>query len=216
MNDSLVTIVGSAYSEPISVLFEKLKKYDDGKIGSVQSGHFVNGYACSICLLAVVCLESYVMRVRFINKATQAEIDKTSVPEYLSKLYSDFPLKEALTELFILRDLIAHNHLWEIYFLWDDDKGMMPQSIQKKSSGDQKYKKYVDATSNRTRKLGLNINPIKIDSTDVTKVLHTMWRTMIFLENKNRNQCYVSHLSVRHGGSYVKFGEVIGLPNTCT
>jgi hypothetical protein len=216
MNDSMVTIVGSSYFEPISVLLENLKKYDNGKSGEVQSGYYVNGYACSICLLSVVCLESYVMRVRFINKATQAEIDKTSVPEYLANLYPDFPLIEEVREIFILRDLIAHNHLWEIYFLWDDDKGIMPQSVKKRSTGDRKYRSAVDTGNNMTQKLGLNINPVRIDAADVTKVLHTMWRTMIFLEKKNRSQCYVSHLFVKHNGKRVKFGEVIGLQDTCT
>jgi hypothetical protein len=209
MNDSMVTIVGSSYFEPISVLLEKLKKYDTGKSGEVQSGYYVNGYACSICLLAVVCLESYVMRVRFINKATQTQIDKTSIPEYLAKLYPAFPLKEEVVEIFILRDLIAHNHLWEIYFLWDDEKGIMPQSIHRRSSGDKKYMNSVDTANNKTKKLGLNISPIKIDVSDATKVLHTMWETMIFLEKKNRSQCYVSHLNVKHNGKRMKFAEVI-------
>ncbi|MFI5295938.1 MAG: hypothetical protein ACHQ0Y_13060 [Thermodesulfovibrionales bacterium] len=154
--------------------------------------------------------------VRYINKATQAQIDKTSVPEYLAKLYPDFPLMEEVREIFILRDLIAHNHLWEIYFLWDDEKGIMPQSINRQSSGDKKYRNSVDSSNNKTKKLGLNISPIKIDASDVTKVLHTMWKTMIFLEKKNRSQCYISHLIVKHTGKRMKFGEVIGLPDTCT
>jgi len=216
MTDSMVTIVGNSYFEPISVLLEKLEEYDNGSSGKVQSGYYVNGFACSICLLAVVCLESYVMRVRFINNATQNEIDKVPVPNYVGKLYPDFPLEKELIEIHIIRDLIAHNHLWEIFFFWDDEKGIMPQAIKKRSRGDAKYKQFIDAKNNKTRNLGLNISPIKIDASDVTTVLHTMWNTLIFLEKKNRSQCYVSHLNVEHKGQMVKFGKVIGLPETCT
>jgi len=40
MNDSLVTIVGSSYFEPISILLEKLEKHDNGSSNEVQSGYY--------------------------------------------------------------------------------------------------------------------------------------------------------------------------------
>ena len=218
MTDSLVTIMGSSYFEPISVLLERLKKYENIVSNDVQAGYQVNGFASSICLLAVVCLESHVMRVRYINKASQQEIYRLQVPVYLKKVYPDFPFEAELFEIHILRDVVAHNHLWEISFSWDDEKDMILNAITKLSSGDTKYQNenYVDAKNNKTKTLGLNINPIKVDASDAKIVLHVMWKVMLFLENKNRNQCYVSHLTVKDEGEIVKFGEVIGLPDTCT
>lgn len=216
MKDSLVTIIGSSYFEPISVLLEKLNKYDKGSSNEVQAGYFVNGFASSICLLAVVCLESYVMRVRYINKASQKEVDKVSVPVYLKALYQDFPFENELFEIHILRDTLAHNHLWEISYSWDNEKDMVLHTVNKSSSGDKKYKRYVDTKTNVTKNLGLNINPIKVGSTDVNSVLQTVWKVLIFLENKNRNQCYVSRLHVKHKGKSMKFGEIVGMPETCT
>lgn len=216
MDDSLVTIVGSSYFEPISVLLEKLEKYDKGNSNQVQSGYYVNGFASAICILAVVCLESYVMRVRYINKATQNEIDKVPVPVYLKKLYQDFPFEDELFEIHILRDALAHNHLWEVSYSWDDERAMIPHSINKRSSGDNKYREYVDKTTNLTKKLHLNVNPIKIGRVDAISVLQTMWKILIFLEGKNRNQCYVSHLPFSYKGELKRFGEIIGMPETCT
>jgi hypothetical protein len=217
MADTLVTIIGSSYFEPITVLLEKLKQHDVSS-NDVKAGYYVNGFACSICLLAVVCLESYVMRVRYINRASQPEIDKVSVPVYLKQLYPDFPFANELFEIHILRDVIAHNHLWELSFSWDDEKDMVLNGVTRWSSGDSKYKSqdYVDTTNNKTKALGLNINPIKVDASDVKTVLHVMWNVLLFLENKNRNQCYVSHLMVKYNGKLVKFGDVIGLPGKCT
>lgn len=216
MNDSMVTIVGSSYFQPISVLLEKLEKHDKGTSNEVQAGYYVNGFAASICLLAVVCLESYVMRVRYINKASQIEIDKVSVPKYLKTLYLDFPFEDELFEVHILRDTLAHNHLWEVSYSWDDEKDMILHAVNKWSSGDNKYRQYVDANTNLTKKLGLNVSPIKVGRAEAISVLQAMWKILIFLEGKNRNQCYVSHLHVAHKGELMRFGEIIGMPGTCT
>jgi hypothetical protein len=216
MNDSLVTIVGSSYFEPISVLLEKLEKYDRGSSNEVQAGYYVNGFASSICILAVVCLESYVMRVRYINKATQKEINGVSVPAYLKRLYQDFPFEDDLFEIHILRDVLAHNHLWEVSYSWDDEKAMILRSVNKWSSGDNKYQRYVDTKTNLTKKLRLNVSPIKVGRSDAISVLQTMWKILIFLEGKNRNQCYVSHLRAVHKGELRRFCEIVGMPETCT
>jgi hypothetical protein len=216
MNDSLLTIIGSSYFEPICVLLEKLEKHDKGTSNEIQAGYYVNGYAASICILAVVCLESYVMRVRYINKANQDEIDKVSVPAYLRRLYQDFPYQDELYEVHILRDVLAHNHLWEVAYSWDDEKEMVLHAVNKWSSGDQKYQLHVDVHTNLTNKLCLNVSPIKVGRRDAITVLQTVWKILIFLEGKNRNQCYVSHLPFAYKGNLVRFGEIIGMPETCT
>jgi len=215
VNDSLVTIVGSSYFEPISALLENLEKHDKGNSTEVQSGYYVNGYANSICLLAVVCLESYVMRVRYINEANQGQIDKASVVSYLKSLYPDFPYEEELCEIHILRDVIAHNHLWEVSYSYEEEDIKLNR-INRRSSGDSKYQTRVDVCHNITKTLGLNVNPVKVGSEDVRKVLKAVWRVLLFLEGKNRKQCYVSHLSAIHKGKVVKFGRIIGMEETCT
>ncbi len=216
MNDSLVTIVGSSYFEPISLLLERLEKYDKRISNEVQAGYYVNGFASAICILAVVCLESYVMRVRYMNKATQEEINEVSVPVYLRRLYQDFPYEDELFEIHILRDVLAHNHLWEVSYSWDDDQAMILRSVNKWSRGDNKYQRYVDAETNLTKKLRLNVSPIKVGTSDVISVLQAMWKILIFLEGKNRDQCYVSHLHAVHKGKLRRFGEIVGMPETCT
>ncbi len=117
MNE-LVTIVGSSYFDPISTLLEELKKHDNGHLGDVQAGCFVNGYAASICLLSVVCLESYVMRTRYIHGVTDDELNKVAVTKYLKKTYGDYPYFDETNELFVVRDLLAHNHLLKISYNW--------------------------------------------------------------------------------------------------
>jgi hypothetical protein len=214
MKDDLVTIIGDSYFEPICTLLERLEKFKE-QTNDAQSGFFVNGFAASICLLAVACLESYVMRVRFIQKASQEDIDRTPVVNYLHNLYKHFPYKDELIEIYILRDIIIHNHLWELGFVWEED-GMLVTSARKRSTGDSKYLKNVDESARKTKVLGLTVNPIKVGNVEVNKVLQTMWKVLLFLEQEDRNQCYVSAAHYRYKGKIVQFGEVVGMPETCT
>lgn len=216
MKEKLITIVGSSYFEPISLLLEELEKHDKGSSNEVQSGYYVNGFASSVCILSVVCLESYVMRVRYINNASQKDIDRTPVPVYLKTLYQDFPYEDELNEIHIVRDVLAHNHLWEVDYSWDDEKGMVHDASTKRSSGDKKYNQYVNTSTNITTKLSLNVSPIKINKSDAITIIQTVWNILLFLENKDRNLCYVSHLTAKHKNKMLKFGEIIGLPETCT
>lgn len=116
MADDLITIIGDSYFEPILALLEQLEKFEEQTNNEVQSGFFINGYSASICLLAVACLESYTMRVRYVMKATQDEIDKVPVVKYLPKIFPNSPYTFELIEIYIVRGVVTHNHLWEIDF----------------------------------------------------------------------------------------------------
>jgi hypothetical protein len=173
----------------------------------VQTSSHENGYCASLVLLLVAMLESYVMRVRYINR-DRFSIKRISVVEYLRQLYSDYQRENELIEIFVVRDVIAHNHLWEIDFAWSEDSVMTFLQAEKESTaGDKKYKKVVNEQK-RTNALELNILPTKVDRTDVFKVFDIVWETLIFLESKNRNQCYVSHLYIRFNGQTRLFGEL--------
>ena len=215
MNNDLVTIIGSAYFEPICTLLEKLEKFEEIE-SDVQSGFFVNGFASSVCLLVVACLESYVMRVRFIQKASQSDIDSTPVVVYLPKLYMHFPCINELTEIYILRDIIIHNHLWELGFEWLEEGGMSITSTKKRSSGDGKYSRNVDESVRKTKVLGLTVNPIMVGKSEVKQVLQTMWKILLFLEKENPNQCSVSAGHFRYKRRLLQFGEVVAMVGAWT
>jgi hypothetical protein len=116
--------------------------------------------------------------------------------------------RNELIEVFVVRDVIAHNHLWEIDFSWTEESEMTLLEAEKESTaGDDKYKKVVDE-QRRTKTLSLNVVPTKVDRTDVFKVFDIVWETLVFLEKKNRNQCYVSNIVVRFNAQTRLFGEV--------
>lgn len=134
--DSLVTILGSSYFEPIAELFAKIESSGVRRERLAQVGMRENGYSVSVCILAVACLESYVMRARYLNSPEDLGGGRTPVSKYLAHLYPDFPYVVESEELYILRDSLIHNHLWEMGYSWDDDPGLVQDSVEKKSPGD--------------------------------------------------------------------------------
>jgi len=208
-DDTLVSIVGSSYFQPIAILLDELlsrpKPTNDVKTSPPE-----NGLACAISLLAVVCFESYSMRSRYINGVMPAA-QKRPALGFLRDLYPQFPNLVEVTEVFILRDIIAHNHLWELGFSWDPHFNMMPKSASKDpiSGDDDKYLLHVDISTHKTKLLQLNAVPVKIDRSDASKVLKVVWNALLFLERQDRNQCYVSHLSVVFGRKSMLFGHVV-------
>jgi hypothetical protein len=197
MNE-LVTIVGASYFEPIANLLEKLEKHYKGHEGEIQAGTFENGYAASICLLSVVCLESYTMRARYIHGASGDELNKLPVTKYLNKIYQDYPYFDEANEVFVVRDLLAHNHLLKVTYDTGDTVGMKKTGSVRISSGDKKFSANVCTDTEKTMVLGLNTSPILIGYKDAIIILKTVWENLLFLESKDRNQCYVSHLHVKH------------------
>lgn len=216
LNDEIVTIIGSSYFEAISALLEKLDRHENRSSSGFQAGYYENGFAASICILSAVALESYVMRARYVNNAEGHNLDRKAVPDYLKGIYPEFPYVEEIKEIFVVRDLLAHNHLWKVELELSEEEGMKEKNGKRRSAGDKKYLFCVEDGAAKTNILGLNVNPIKVGAQDARATLKVMWNTLLFLEDKNRNQCYVSHLHVTHKGRQVQMGKLIGLEETCT
>ena len=207
--DNLVSIIGSSYFQPIADLMTRLSGLPTLGENDVQVSSNENGYSASIVLLLVSMFESYVMRVRYINRDKIA-IKQTSVTKYLQTLYADFPQINQLIEVFALRNSIAHNHLWEIDFTWNDELGMnLKNASLEETAGNADFHNVVDESTRKTKLLALNIVPIKVGRGEVRKVFNVIWDSLIFLEGKNRNQCYVSHLHVTFGKNVLLFSDLV-------
>lgn len=150
---------------------------------------FVNerGYSASICLLTSVIVESFIMRARYLN-AEEESSKKRSVHEFLAQKYPDFEWGDELVEVFILRDVIAHNHLWEIES--SDDHNIRTDIHRKQIHQltnkwiDKKYRHYVDTEIARTKTLCLHVIPTQIERSDARKILKVANTTLDFLATK--------------------------------
>ena len=61
----MITVVGSAFHQPIADLIEKLAARKHKSSDGYMVGHFENGYCASIVILLVLAFESYVSRISY-------------------------------------------------------------------------------------------------------------------------------------------------------
>ena len=207
--DSQVSIIGSSYFEPIADLLDRWLTRPSHRPNAVQSGYYENGYAASLILLFVAMFESYVVRVRYVQRPA-VPITMRSAIDVLVHLYPRLRHRKALTDVYVARDAIFHNHLWEIEYSWGGSPTMaLHGAVKDPAFGDRKYSARVNPVTRRTKALGISVIPTRVDRRDAKKVFETLWKTLLFLEQKNRNQCYVSHIHVRFRGKSVLFGDLI-------
>jgi hypothetical protein len=206
--DSLVSILGSSYFKPIADLLDRWLSQPSHRPNAVQSGYYEHGYAASTILLLVAMFESYLVRVRYIQRPAVPATLRSAI-DVLLHLYPRLRHRKALIDVYVARDAIFHNHLWEIEYSCGSPTMVLHGAVKDPAFGDRKYSARVNPATRRTKALGISVVPTRVDRRDVKKVFETVWKTLLFLEHKNRNQCYVSHLHVRFRGKTVLFSDLL-------
>lgn len=184
-SDDVVTVVGGAYFQPISDLIQNLLRQPPGGPFPGGSGVRENGYSVSIVVLLVAMLESFTSRLRFVRNS-EIVASGHSTPDLLAEYFSDLPTKEELVEVFLLRNVAIHNHIWHLDV--SNYEAELRTISTPRELGFQPNKHYadvVDVATRRTRKLGLNINPTAVNREDVLNVFQVIWKTLEFMNKKN-------------------------------
>jgi len=179
----VITVIGSTYIEFI-VMDLMAKAFDAYKKLDFSSRHFQtsiweHGHATAAIVLSVIGIEAYRNRIYYIEKDNVSRgnnavsIDLSNV---LSRKNQAFPadrFKELLTEVFVVRDVIAHNHIYEVEVLSDQNWRMIghKQRLLKGYGFDAKYKTSVNSRTKKTNLLKLNVQPAKIGFEDLFKVM---------------------------------------------
>ncbi len=205
----VITVVGSAYFQPISDLVENLLKRPQPDHYPVGTSHRENGYSASLIVLLVAVLESYTARLKFLRNAEVPGGKGT--PELLGELFPDLPTADELVEVFLLRNLVVHNHVWHLDVSDIEGKGA-PTIATPQQLGFQVNKHYssvVNVPSRRTLKLGLNANPTAVDRTDVQKVFSVIWGTLAFMNSKDYSHTPLAGRTVRFRNANRQFEELL-------
>jgi len=206
--DKLVTVLGSAYFQPIADLIEQLTRRKSSRRSRVQSSHNESGYSAACVLLLVAMFESYTSRIRFAQASVVQDSDRSGVDVTLS-VFPKLRHRRALQDVYVLRDLLMHGHLWEIEYEWGGPVPMVLMNARLHSAyGDSKFCKRVNMQTHRTKALGLSAFPSRVDRRDLLKVFQTLWKTLIRFEAQDRFQCYVSHQHVQFRGNSVLFSDL--------
>ena len=177
-----ISVIGDKLFQPILDLMEKLSLIRFGRPNEVQTSPAENGHAVAVVLLAVVMLESIVGRVRVLRAETEP---RSSVDSYLNGLICDEALKSQVAELFVLRDVIAHNHIWSGQVYDDGDLRFDENPELLNGYGDRKFRYAQDESSRTTKCLGLNLVPTRIWRGDSLIVLHVVSEVLQRLKNLN-------------------------------
>jgi len=114
-----VPVFFSSLLQPIVDLFDNMEAREPRGPNEVQAASTENGYSLSIIVLTVFVLESALNRTRYVRN----ERGRESPVRVLDALGSP-DLAADLQDLFVVRNVIVHNHIWRAMVRWDDDGEM--------------------------------------------------------------------------------------------
>ncbi|MBC3926760.1 hypothetical protein [Undibacterium sp. CY21W] len=204
----VITIVGSSYFQPITDLVERLLKRPYPQLGLAGAGDWENGYSVAITVLLVAVLESFTSRLRFVRK-DETKISNKPIAEVLNIYFNDLPNPEELIEVFLLRNIVIHNHVWHI------DTSTFPETSTLLTPGqigfqtNKNYDSYVNIETKRTRILGLHASPTSVDRTDVAKAFEVVWCTLWFMHTKNYQHTPLAGRTVHFRGNFIQFEKLV-------
>jgi hypothetical protein len=202
-----VTVVGAALIEPMLDLVEELESMPKRAPNEVQTAQGENGYSLSIILLAVILFESALNRTAFVR---QEEKDNRKPPDYFKKISPDQNAAAEIEEVFAVRNVIAHNHLWEATTRWTQKHGLKfgkPAKLRE-GYGDKRHVRVIDPQSRKSRILGINMFPPRIWRRDAYIVLKTIAKGLDVIESMDRRYFYLSPNHFRFQKKTVTFNGV--------
>src|SRR3989344_2162034 len=203
-----ISCIGISFIEPVIDLYLKLRKLKFSGYSKTQVSSRENGYSVSIIVPLILFVESSLNRIRYLEKDK-----RDNLKFFSSKFSSNQNLVKKLYEIYVLRDLIFHNHIWRISYEFDNSYNEI-KIYQKILNGygdkrpDKKYVDYVDKRKKITKTLKLNVNPIKINKVDVIKVFMFVSELFKFLEAQNKSYLPPPNFHFKYRGKYLTFYDL--------
>lgn len=193
-----VSVIGVNLLWPIARELGVLGAADAVRPNNLQTNASENGHAIAVVLLAVITLESAIGRSGFVheNRELRGKFVEGATRYVRQKVKdhfcgeSDCPAKTfdttAVDEAFVVRDAIAHNHLWSGKFIYDEDAGVWTTKREPTplpGFGDDKFMANADLGTGETKVLKLNVVPTRVWSRDAYIVLRTLLETLEVLDH---------------------------------
>ncbi len=197
----LVTVVTANYVDMLlpELLEKSLEAYlkKDFSKRHFQVSVFENTHSTAGIVLTVLAMEAYRNRIYYLeNKA----LSKKGLAEDLGEVFKikdkSFPanlLKEILTEVEIVRDVIVHNHLYEVEIVNDGNWDMISHRQKLlKDYGDSKRLRsgLVTEQTRQTKNLKLSVQPAKIGFEDLFTIL-VVFDMFVGMSDKHFPNSYV-------------------------
>jgi len=187
--------------QPIVDLFDLMEQKGPTGPNPVQASRNENGYSVSIAILAALAIESVCNRVRYVLGDT----DRKEAFQTLREDLGAVELADDVEEVFVVRDAIAHNHLWEATIAENDEKGLdLISATLRPGYGDKKFARIVDTKTRQTRRLHLDVFPNRIHRKTAIVAIQKCAEVLRFLEKKDIRFVSIEPIIVR-GSEVVGF-----------
>lgn len=205
-----ISVIGPQLYQPIADLIGKLLARPYQQPDRISSNHFEGGYAAAIVVLLAATVESLVQRDRyFYTRAAPTTRPSAKVPEYM-KLVHGYRRHAHLDELFEVRNTVAHNHLWEIRFATPAAGGRRHKgSSVVPNTHRLRAPPVVGARVPRTKRLRINLQPTRLDRTDVAKALAASLHLLQFLSAKGYGPVPLTAHRVSLCGKLLSFSDLL-------
>jgi exopolyphosphatase / guanosine-5'-triphosphate,3'-diphosphate pyrophosphatase len=207
-----LSVIGGQLFQPIADLVEGLLKRPFRKPDRIGSNYFEGGYSAAIIVLLVAVVESLVQRDRYFCKRTGRSVigsDRDTVAKYMKVIHGyRRPLR--LVELMEVRNAVAHNHLWEIKYVIPHAGGRRHKGSAL-VAGTHKLRNAPLPTAKvpRTKSLRLNLQPQRLDRTDVLKALSESLHLLKFLSRKGYQPIDLTRTVIHMNGRRLLFMELM-------
>ena len=209
ISEGILSVIGSQYYQPIADLTERLLEKGYQKPDRVSAGYRESGYAAAILILCAAALESFVQRDRYFHARQKgSSISDLLVVTYLKQV-SKYRRHRQLDELFEVRNAVTHNHLWHIDFVNPSCGGRRHKSTTLVPNTHRLKKTPAPKTKlPRTSIVRFNLNPIRLDRSDVQKVLSVTIHVLQFLSMNGHNPVPLVENIVGFKGRRLRFGDL--------
>lgn len=196
--ESIITIIGTSYienlvPEMVEKCFEIYSKRDFSK-KNFQVSVLENSYATAGIILTILAIEAYRNRIYYLEKRKVSG----DVPKDLATLFKERDpnfnceeFRKFISEAFILRDVIVHNHIYKVDVYFDEEYDMLGHNqTLLEGYGDTKFRTLSSSRTKRTLNLNLNVQSAKIGFEDLFVIL-VMFDTFVGISNKLLSRSHV-------------------------
>ncbi len=211
--EEYLSVIGSNWLHPIAKLLEELNKCKLGKGNAVQVSVIENGYSVAIIVSTVLMVESYLNRMISIINYEKGKKCTIKTRDSFREYFGPSKTADKLDELFVIRDAISHNHIWEANISWNINGKLEfiepPKLEDNKFYGNRKYRTVINEEERTTKLLRLNLFPTKIGREDAINVIINSFEVLSSIEKKDRRYCYISHIPVKYNKEVMVFSDFI-------
>lgn len=176
----LITVITTQYLEHVVLellekSFDVYRRRDFNK-KQFQVSVLENAHATAAIVLTVLAIEAYRNRIFYLEGKKVGRSAVKDLVEIIDSRVSGFPMQSflnILTEVFVIRDVVVHNHIYEVDVLYTKNWEMTGhrQKLLEGYGDDSKFKSSVNSRTRKTKLLKFNIQPAKIGFEDLYTLL---------------------------------------------